>query len=56
MRRKTQRKLKKKKDINIDAKRAIRLNCHNKTCRSNKYKLVYGIIGGSVRSNRALFF
>jgi hypothetical protein len=44
------------RDCNKDAKKATQLKCRMKTCRAKKYQAVYGTSGGSIRSNRQLFY
>jgi hypothetical protein len=53
---KTRKNCKKKRDCNKDAKKATQLKCRMKTCRAKKYMSVFGSTGGSIRSNRQLFY
>ena len=44
------------RDCNKDAKKATQLKCRMKTCRAIKYMSVFGSTGGSIRSNKQLFY
>jgi hypothetical protein len=49
------RKLNHKNNRDNNAKKAILPKCLMKTCRAKKYQSVYGSVGGSIRSNIALY-
>ena len=57
MARKTRKNCKKNhRDCNKDAKKGTQMKCMMKTCRAKKYKGIYGSTGGSIRSNRQIFY
>ena len=39
-----------------NAKKATQIKCRMKTCRAKKYQSLFGSVGGSIRSNRQLYY
>ena len=41
---------------NNNAKNATQIKCRMNTCRAKKYQSLFGSVGGSIRSNRQLYY